>query len=617
MGSDESKRVVVRCPKCGQRLRLPAETVGTLDCPRCSQSIEVSTKARKLPALAAAGLVVVAWSAAVIPQRGMPHSAEVAMAASLGAYLGLHLLCKELGKRPVDLKMLEDTKLLFFVMFVSALPFGVALMLMSWFGSTLLAHVSVFTLLSLQKWLNSSGVDEWISTAASVGGVGLAILFLLFWLGGQDAWPARLLAARKKFKKTTKVLTVVVVSLASFSILAWTNEATLMEVGKTAAAEEYRRLLDSLDRLEASLRIVWGQRLAVAHIDHQLATPATTSAGPRAELPLAGQTGRVCERREVEDESCPAALLFKQALAAESGLAPKAARLRSLGGGWNGPPGGSLTEQIDSFEKAGAARMQRRSTSEADSRRSEARLRAIGDMEIGRVHMSAAKACNATACDKEPKGKRSLSDVTKLIAELMVDGIESAAPEIKLPEVLNGLGEFWQSLRKAMTKAPLKSALEDWVAKSLRRLVEKAGSVDSPSLPEAAVNEIKALSPRGAEVTASLQAHANSVREASDGMTKAIGDAESKVQEMEAKRLAEQKAASSKTREAPAQWNARDRAWQEALERILKGKPRPDWRDQTEDGIGSVCPAGQVHCRCTSGRDYGCMAREACRGPCE
>ena len=238
MGSNESRRVVIRCPNCGQRLRLPAEAVGTLDCPRCSQSIEVSTKARKLPGLVAAGLVAVAWSAAVLPQRGSPHSVEVSIAASLGAYLGLHLLCKELGKRPVDLKILEDTRLLFLVMLVTSLPFGLALIVISWFGNTLLAHVSVFTLLSLQKWMNSSGVDAWISTAASVGGVGLAILYLLLWLGGQDAWPARLHAARKKFKKATKVLTAVVVSIASFSILAWTDGVTLTEVGKTAVMSQ-------------------------------------------------------------------------------------------------------------------------------------------------------------------------------------------------------------------------------------------------------------------------------------------------------------------------------------------------------------------------------------------
>jgi uncharacterized paraquat-inducible protein A len=36
MASDETKRVVVNCPHCSARLRLPVDRAGTVDCPRCS-----------------------------------------------------------------------------------------------------------------------------------------------------------------------------------------------------------------------------------------------------------------------------------------------------------------------------------------------------------------------------------------------------------------------------------------------------------------------------------------------------------------------------------------------------------------------------------------------------
>jgi hypothetical protein len=487
-----------------------------------------------------------------------------------------HILCKRLSARSIDVKVLDDTKLLFRVMSITALPFVLVMFLTKWYGSTAISYVSVFSLLWLQGWLHSSGVDGWISTAGSVGGIGIAFLVLVLWLFGWNAYPNRLLELRKRMTKVLKVPTMVIVCMTSFSILAWSTGPTLKEVSKTVAGEEYQRLLESLDKLEATLKIVWGQRLAAVYVDHQLAVTPTTSQD-RSQ----GQATKSdpCEQRERQEDSCPAAALFNRALDIEGEVTDKYERVRKLGGRWDGPSSGALTEQLKAFD-SGAVRPAARPVGEP-APRATARLAELGEERVSKVHHSAARACSAVACDKAPTTGRSLSQVTKLLAELAVQGIEAVAPEIKLPTVLNELGEFWQSLRKTISKSPLKGAVEAWIDKSLQRIVKMSGSVEGVVLPEDAMKEIKSMAPRGPQIAAALQTHVDAMSKATTGLTEAIARGEQRAQERAAEDAAR----------AAAEWAAARKS-------------------------GNRCPEGQVPCRCSNGRDYGCRPEALCSGPC-
>lgn len=509
MEQAQAGRVIVSCPECGCGLRLPAEKTGGLYCPKCSHWIEVSTQRRKLPGFLVSTTVVALWSITVLPQKGLPHSVEICFAASLLAYLILRAVHKAFHSRLIDQKVIVDVKTLFLIMLIVATPFAIASIALNWLASPILSYVTVSALLCIQHALDSPWIEPTLISIASIGGVSMAVLAILLWLRDLRVIAERVARARKSFLKSAKFVAFALLAFGNFSILTWVNGGTLIQLSQEAAAKARVELDESLLKLLASVRIVWGERLALEYLaDQKLGEPAS-----RTPVPLTKNLQECEDLTRTDDHACDLAALFGRALWLERELLnyEKNNWTSQDGGKRTGPlaPTGSpLTKLVEAYVSAARDARTQRQSSESDHPAVRRARDLVRDTKLYQIHESASAACRATSCDRLRKSEKTIEGVTRLVVEMTLGSLEAFAPTVPFSESFESLGKVWTEFGKAVTTSPAKAAIEDYLVRMVRRTVERRGALGGfEPAPAQVAGALARIEPLGQEVVRELRRH--------------------------------------------------------------------------------------------------------------
>ncbi|HKC04018.1 MAG TPA: hypothetical protein VKC17_12040 [Sphingomicrobium sp.] len=225
------------------------------------------TPHRRAPAFVTLSLVVVAWSATVLPQIGNARSAEVASIATLVAFTVLAIVHSKWKKTVRSVKLLEAGKRAFAIMLASSIPFALLSVYLRIAGQD---HFATWTLSSildlqakLQEWQARStlkAVTKWLLFGTALLVIGAALF-------NQPRSMMRWSRYRRSLSQSLSLVSLVLIAFGSFSIIAASSAASPVRIADSKISDVLRRTADSLAELEDRARIVVGEQLASAIID--------------------------------------------------------------------------------------------------------------------------------------------------------------------------------------------------------------------------------------------------------------------------------------------------------------------------------------------------------------
>ena len=492
-------RIFVLCPGCGGRLRLPAEKIGIVGCPLCQRDVAISTMRRKLPAVGILFATMVFLLALLIPSRGNPLSSLVAFGAATSSYLGVRFLSRVLREYPVDLKILAEGQRALLILTLVAFPFFAATLLALVYGPRVMGSLHIGEFLRLQNLLESSDAEYYVKLISRAIGLIAGIVGLLLYLFGKKSAAG---GARKQGKSLGLLATGIAIALAcvmSFSVVAgYAGESTYL-LTKKQAKEERRLLIIAIEKVHETVRIVWGDRLAAAYIEHQLdiklaPTPATSDN-------LFGIVGEPnCELKQNDSDGCAVLAAFAQTLKPAPMLVDEATPNAFRRIAPDGATGPTIREKVNTWKEAakdpGSPTSETHPTTEDVSTLS---LFPKRDFE-----KKASEAWARSKCDEIRGDPKTLKEVMTLIADVIWNGAGLSAPSIDVSESFGGfLQEYINIISKDRVKEAMKGGFVSIFASLLKRGRDDVYS-ESEEIPSVAQEEIDSSKKWGKKISSEV-----------------------------------------------------------------------------------------------------------------